>query len=71
MLSIDIHSSKKYYESLFSYPEGVSLEHHPWDGNPFSEYTILRKGEKSLKIYFSVGGYYPNYANKYINEFFS
>jgi len=71
MESLDIHASKKYYESLYAYPKGVSIEHHPWDGTPFSEWYVLKKGKKTLKVYFSVGGYYPDYAHKMIQEFFS
>jgi len=65
-----IHSSKKRYEKEYSYPDGVEIEDVPYNGNPFSAYTILRKGQLTLYIQFGVGGYYPDIAFEYIQEFF-
>lgn len=66
-----IHSSQERYEKEYDYPEGVEVINVPYNGEPFSEHTILKKGDVTLKVQFGTGGYYSDVANEHIINHFS
>jgi len=70
MDSIAIHGSDdRYFEEVI--PSDAEVNLHPYNGEPFSHYWIVSKNEKSLKVSFGCGGYYPEIAKQRIEEFFS
>jgi hypothetical protein len=66
-ISVNCCPYEKYVKE-YGFPENVEIEHHPWDGKPFSEYYILTRGNKSVQVAFGVGGKYPQYVNEAIEE---
>lgn len=65
---IAVHSSYERFIRDYGFPKNVEIEHHPWNGKPFSEYYILKRGDKSIQVTFGVGGKYPQYVNEAIEE---
>lgn len=65
-----IHSSQDRFMKEYGIPEGVEVTNIPHDGTPFSAYTILTRGDKSLEVRFGVGGYYSDVAMDYIKDYF-
>jgi hypothetical protein len=59
-----IHSgyADKFINSIKAIYPNLLVIHHPYNGQPFSEYYTLSNGQKSIDVRFGCGGYYPDVA---------
>lgn len=62
---LDIHCSREN----FVFPVKYKVVHHPYNGQPFSEYYTVSYKRKSINVSFGTGGFYPSSALRMIKSY--